>query len=45
MTTEDVAALIAKNPSLKTAKTKLEAMKSGSYCIHSSWGFGQIKIL
>ncbi|RRJ96457.1 transcription elongation factor GreAB [Opitutaceae bacterium TAV4] len=43
MTTEDVAALIAKNPSLKTAKTKLEAMKSGSYCIHSSWGFGQIK--
>lgn len=43
MTTEDVAALIAKNPSLKTAKNKLEAMTPGSYCIHSSWGFGQIK--
>ncbi|EIQ02113.1 transcription elongation factor [Opitutaceae bacterium TAV1] len=43
MTTEDVAALIAKNPALKTAKAKLETMKSGSWCIHSSWGFGQIQ--
>ncbi|MDR1281789.1 MAG: GreA/GreB family elongation factor [Opitutaceae bacterium] len=43
MTTEDVNSLIARNPALKTAKTRLEAMKSGSWCIHSSWGFGQIQ--
>ncbi|MFH1498423.1 MAG: GreA/GreB family elongation factor [Verrucomicrobiota bacterium] len=43
MNTEAVATLIAKNPILKAAKAKLETMQPGSYCIHRSWGFGQIK--
>ncbi len=43
MHSEAVSALIAKNPSLKGAKAKLEAMVPGAYCIHRSWGFGQIK--
>lgn len=43
MNSEAIASLTAKNPSLKTAKAKLEAMEPGAYCIHKSWGFGQIK--
>ena len=43
MNSEAITALIAKNPSLKPAKAKLEAMEPGAYCIHRSWGFGQIK--
>jgi transcription elongation factor GreA len=43
MNSEAVSALITKNPSLKTAKAKLEAMKPGAYVVHRSWGFGQIK--
>jgi transcription elongation factor GreA len=43
MNSEAVNALIAKNPTLKASKAKLEAMKPGSYVIHNSWGFGQIK--
>ena len=43
MNSDAIAALLAKNPSLKTAKAKLEAMEPGAYCIHKSWGFGQIK--
>ena len=43
MNSEAVQALIAKNPSLKAAKTKLEAMEPGAYCVHRSWGFGQIQ--
>jgi transcription elongation factor GreA len=43
MNSEAVSAVIAKNPSLKAFKPKLEAMKSGAYVIHRSWGFGQIK--
>jgi transcription elongation factor GreA len=43
MNSEAVSALIAKNPTLKPSKAKLEAMKSGSYVVHRSWGFGQIK--
>ena len=43
MNSEAVSALIAKTPSLKAAKAKLEAMEPGSYVIHRSWGFGQIK--
>jgi transcription elongation factor GreA len=43
MNSEAVSALIAKNPSMKTAKAKLEAMEPGSYVIHRSWGFGQIQ--
>lgn len=43
MNSEAVSALIAKNPSLKAAKAKLEAMEPGSYVVHRSWGFGHIK--
>jgi transcription elongation factor GreA-like protein len=43
MNSDAVTALLAKNPSLKTAKSKLEAMEPGAYVIHRSWGFGQIK--
>lgn len=43
MNSEAVSALIAKNPSLKAAKAKLEAMEAGAYVVHRSWGFGQIK--
>jgi hypothetical protein len=43
MNSEAVSALLAKNPALKASKSKLEAMKSGSYVVHRSWGFGQIK--
>jgi transcription elongation factor GreA len=43
MNSEAVSALVAKNPSLKTAKAKLEAMEPGSYVVHRSWGFGRIQ--
>jgi transcription elongation factor GreA len=43
MNSEAVSALIAKSPSLKAAKPKLEAMEPGAYVVHRSWGFGQIK--
>jgi transcription elongation factor GreA len=43
MNSEAVSALLAKSPSLKSAKAKLEAMEPGSYVVHRSWGFGQIK--
>ena len=43
MNSEAVSALIAKNPSLKASKAKIEAMEPGAYCVHRSWGFGQIK--
>jgi transcription elongation factor GreA len=43
MNSEAVSALIAKNPLLKASKAQLEALEPGSYGIHRSWGFGQIK--
>jgi transcription elongation factor GreA len=43
MNSEAISTLTAKNPSLKTAKAKLEAMEPGAYCVHKSWGFGRIK--
>lgn len=43
MNPETISTLVAKNPSLKTAKAKLEAMTPGAYCVHKSWGFGQIR--
>ncbi len=43
MNSEAVSALIAKTPSLKAAKAKLEAMEPGAYVVHRSWGFGQIR--
>jgi len=43
MNSEAVSALIAKTPTLKASKSKLEAMEPGAYVVHRSWGFGQIK--
>jgi transcription elongation factor GreA len=43
MNSSAISSFIAKNPSLKGAKTKLEAMEPGAYVVHRSWGFGQIK--
>ncbi|HWZ94009.1 MAG TPA: GreA/GreB family elongation factor [Opitutaceae bacterium] len=43
MNSEAISALIAKTPSLKSAKSKLEAMEPGAYVVHRSWGFGKIK--
>ena len=43
MNSEAVSALLAKTPSLKAAKAKLEAMEPDAYVVHRSWGFGQIK--
>jgi transcription elongation factor GreA len=43
MNSEAISAITAKNPALKAAKAKLEAMEPGAYVMHRSWGFGQIK--
>ncbi len=43
MNSEAVSAIIAKNPTLKASKAKLEAMEPDAYVVHRSWGFGQIK--
>ncbi|EDY82382.1 transcription elongation factor GreA domain protein [Verrucomicrobiia bacterium DG1235] len=43
MNEEAVLEIITRKPELKAAKAKLEAMQPGNYCIHQSWGFGQIK--
>lgn len=37
-----IDALIENNPSLAHARTKLESMGPGNYCLHRSWGFGKI---
>ncbi|TVR49124.1 MAG: transcription elongation factor GreAB [Puniceicoccaceae bacterium] len=42
MTEDAVQVLISRNPALKGARDKLTAMQPGNYCIHRSWGFGQI---
>ncbi len=43
MNKEAIDLLIAKNPELKGVRDKLEAMQKGAYCMHRSWGFGQIR--
>ena len=43
MNEEAVQALIQQSPGLKHAKEKLLAMQPGRFCIHRSWGFGQIE--
>ena len=42
MTTEEIDALISKNPELSAVREKLEAMKVGAYCMHRAWGLGKI---
>lgn len=43
MNVEEVNELVEKNPRLAASREKLEEMQPGRYCIHQSWGFGQIK--
>ncbi len=43
MNVEAVNELIEKNPRLAAAREKLQEMQPGRYCVHQSWGFGQIK--
>ncbi len=43
MNKEAIDLLIHKNPALKSVRGKLEAMKSGTYVMHRSFGLGQIK--
>jgi len=43
MNSEAISAIVSKHPALKASKAKLEAMEPGSYVVHRSWGFGQIK--
>lgn len=42
MNPESIEKLV-KNPKLRNKREALEAMKDGAYCMHGSWGFGQIK--
>ncbi len=43
MEVEAIDALIAANKQLEKHRQKLEQMRPGAYCIHRSWGFGQIQ--
>lgn len=43
MNKEAIDHLVEKNPKLKSSRHALEIMKPGAFCIHRSWGFGQIK--
>lgn len=43
MNAESIDLLVLENPKLKSARAQLEAMQDESYCIHRSWGLGQIK--
>lgn len=43
MNSEAISSIVAKHPALKASKDKLETMEPGSYVVHRSWGFGQIK--
>ena len=43
MDKELISALIDKNPNLKRFSKKMESMVPGAYCMHHSWGFGQIQ--
>lgn len=43
MNKEAIDLLILKQPELKSMRAKLEAFQPGVYCLHRSWGIGQIK--
>jgi len=43
MNEDAVQELITRKPELKSVRAKLAAMQPGAYCIHRSWGFGQIR--
>ena len=43
MNPESIDKLVKKNIKLRNKREALEAMQDGAYCLHGSWGFGQIK--
>jgi len=43
MNKEAIDRLIQKKPKLKSVRHVLEKMERGNYCIHRSWGFGEIR--
>ncbi len=43
MNKEEIDLLIKQKPQLRGTREKLEAMQPGSYCMHRSFGFGQIQ--
>jgi len=43
MNKESIDLIIEKHPKLKQFQRLLEKMQPNAYCIHRSWGFGQIK--
>ena len=42
MTSEEIDNIIRKNPRLSSKRSSLEAMADGAFCMHNSWGFGEI---
>lgn len=42
MTSEEIDNIIRKNPRLASKRSSLEAMADGAFCMHNSWGFGEI---
>jgi transcription elongation factor GreA len=42
MKSEIIDVIIRKNPDLAASREKLEKMQTGAFCLHRSWGFGQI---
>ncbi len=43
MSTEVIELLLKNNPNLQDNRAGLESLLPGNYCIHRSWGFGQIR--
>lgn len=43
MNKEAIDLILENKPELSSVRHKLEAMQPGAYCLHRSWGFGQIK--
>lgn len=43
MSTEVIELLLKNNPQLQDERAKLERLTPGNYCIHRSWGFGEIR--
>lgn len=43
MNKDAIDLLIQKNTRLRRHRAKLEAMRPGAYCVHRSWGLGQIQ--
>ena len=42
MNSDEINNIIKKNPRLEAKRDKLEAMCDGAFCVHNSWGFGEI---